>query len=343
MITVRKVKADEEQTSIKKEEIIKLLGNEKVIKLYRNMVRTRAFDEKLNELLQKGIHVHQHSSIGQEATANAACLTLNEEDYIMPYHRGWAWAIGKGMDTSKMMAEVMHRKTGYCKGHGGPHLADYKLGVLGRSGVQAAHIGIGTGVALSAKMRNSGQVVLCFFGNGASNAGYFHEALNMAATWKAPIVFYCENNLYEIFSHIKDTTAIEDIAYRALGYGMPGVVVDGNDALAVYQVAYEATMRARTGAGPTLVETKTYRWEGHSTNDTIYYGGYRTKEEVDEWKKRCPISRLAEDLVNYRILDKTGIEEIHRQAKEEMDKAAEYAQNCPYPEPADYLEDVYAD
>lgn len=327
---------------VPRREALKEIPAEKLLGIFRDMVRTRALDEKINELLSQGHSIGQHPTTGQEAGPVAACAVLREGDYIMPYHRGWAWAIGKGMDPARLLAELLGKKTGYCRGKGGPHLADWDLGILGRSGVQGAHIPVAAGVGLSIKRLGQDRVCICFFGNGASNTGNFHEGLNLAAVWKVPVVFFCENNLYAIFSTAPETTAVTDLADRAGAYGMPGYIVDGNDAVAIYRAVRAAVERARAGGGPTLIESKTYRWSGHNPIDRIHYGGYRPKEEVDSWRERCPIRRLREDLLQTGLASPEQLDAVAEEAKREMERAAEAAVAAPYPEPSDYLEDVYA-
>jgi len=318
------------------------IEKEIIFKIYRNMVRVRAFDEKINDLINRGYSITQHATTGQEATTVTACALLKEDDVVMPYHRGWGWAIGKGMDPKFMLAELLGKETGYCKGKGGPSLASYKHKVLGRPGVQGAHINLATGVGLALKKNNKKEVCICFFGNGASNTGSFHESINMAATWKVPVVFIVENNFYEIFSNIDATTASRDIARRAVGYDIPGKIIDGNDAIAVYATVSEAIQRARSGKGPSLIEAKTYRWLGHTAMDKIYYGGYRLKEEVDFWKEKCPIKRLEEKILRKGLATEEELKNIKDEAKEEMEVAEKFALESPYPEKEKYFEDVYA-
>ncbi|MDP2857347.1 MAG: thiamine pyrophosphate-dependent dehydrogenase E1 component subunit alpha [Bacillota bacterium] len=331
-----------QQCVVDRNEDIGRAGRDALIGIYRGMVRSRCLDEKIEELLEQGFSITQHSAVGQEATPIATCAALSASDYVMPYHRGWAWAIGRGMQPGPILAELMGKATGYCKGKGGPHLASFEHGVLGRSGIQGAHISIAAGVGLSAKMRGSGQVVACFFGNGASNTGSFHEGLNLAAVWRAPVVFVCENNLYALYSTLEETTSVSQIAYRAAGYGMTGYIVDGNDAILVHHVARKAIEDARAGAGPTLIEAMTYRWSGHTALDRQHYGGYRPKDEVDEWKRRCPIKRLGGELTELRLATEDELEGIWTAAREEMAAAAQLAIESPYPAPQDYSRDIYA-
>ncbi|MDI6754435.1 MAG: thiamine pyrophosphate-dependent dehydrogenase E1 component subunit alpha [Thermodesulfobacteriota bacterium] len=314
-----------------------------LLKIYSNMVRLRVFDDKVNLLVESGIRITQHSTRGQEATQIAATAALEPNDYVMPYHRGWGWAIGKGMDPKILLSELMGKGTGCCAGKGGVHIADWKLRIMGRPGVQAAHVPIAAGVGLSIKMRKAKDVVLCFFGDGASNEGNIHEGMNLAAVWKAPVVFICENNLYALFTPNIETTSVQDIADRAQGYGIPGAIIDGNDAIAGYEAAKEAINRARSGQGPTLIEAKTYRIHGHTAMDRFHLGGYRPKEEVDEWEKKDPVKKLRERLMEIRMATAQELDEIDQKTKEEIEEAEKFAKESPYPTREDILRDVYCE
>ncbi len=341
-LEIYKIKEKIEKKKISREELLEKISKEKLLSMYRDMVRTRVFDDKVKEMLNKGFSISEHSTLGQEAGPIGACSALKSDDYILPYHRGWAWAIGKGMDPKYLLAELLGKKAGYNKGKAGPHLGSYELGILGRSGVQSAHIPIGTGVGLGIKYSGKKKVCIVFFGDGASNNGNFHEALNMASVWKVPVIYFCENNLYAIFSSAIDTTSTKNIGSRSIGYDMENFVIDGNDILSIYYATSKAVERAREGKGPTLIETKTYRWEGHNPGlDKIHYGGYRPKEEVDSWKEKCPINRLEKDLVKQDILNNEKVEEIRSKARKEMDIAEDFAVNSEYPTKEDYLSDVF--
>jgi TPP-dependent pyruvate/acetoin dehydrogenase alpha subunit len=312
-------------------------------KIYRNMVRVRLFDDKVDELVASGVHITQHSTRGQEATTVAACAALKPTDYVMPYHRGWGWAIGKGMDPKILMAEVMGKRTGCCAGKGGVHIADCSLRIMGRPGVQAAHIPIGAGVGLSIKFRKTNEVVLVFFGDGASNEGNVHEGMNLAAVWKAPVVFICENNLYALFTPNVETTSVKNIADRAQGYGIPGVVADGNDSLAVYEAVEQAVHRARSGLGPTFIESKTYRLSGHTSMDRFHLGGYRPKEEVEEWEKKDPILRLRQRMIELRMATEADLNRVDEEARQEIEEAEKFSKESPYPTREEIFQDVYVD
>lgn len=318
-------------------------GKETAVQIYRNMVRLRFLDDKINEMIAGGIGITQHSTRGQEATTVAACAALEPKDYVMPYHRGWGWAIGKGMDPKILLAELIGKKTGCCAGKGGVHIADWNLRIMGRPGVQAAHVPIAAGVGLSVKFRKTRDVVLCFFGDGASNEGNVHEGMNLASVWKAPVVFICENNLYALFTPNIETTSVRDIADRAKGHGMPGVIVDGNDALAVYETVREAVQRARSGQGPTFIESKTYRMQGHTAMDRFHLGGYRPKEEVEEWEKKDPVIRLRTRLLETKAASEADLREIEARAKEEIEAAEKFAKESPYPTKEELFRDTYAE
>jgi pyruvate dehydrogenase E1 component alpha subunit len=242
-----------------------------------------------------------------------------------------------------MMAELFGKKTGYCKGKGGSmHIADVAIGILGANGIAGGGIPIAVGAALSAKIRKTDQVTACFFGDGSSNNGTFHEGLNFAAVHRLPLVFVCENNGYGISVSQKQHQTIQDISIRAAAYNMPGITVDGNDVLAVYEVSGKAIQRARAGEGPTLVECKTYRWRGHHEGDPNQGKRYRTMEEIQEWVKKCPIRRFEGKLVSKKTLTKLKAKKIWEEVEKEIDGAVEFANQSPFPEPQDIYEDVYA-
>jgi len=334
---------DKKQKKIRlnRNEIIEKIPKDKLIKMYKDMVRTRALDEKLDSMLNKGISLKQHSTYGQEAGPIGAIATLDQEDYILPYHRGWAWAIGKGMEPKYIIAELLGKKSGCCKGKGGPQLANFELGVLGRSGVQAAHIPICAGVGFAINYRNEKKACIAFFGEGASDNGNFHEGLNLASIWKAPVVYICENNLYMQFDRSNETNSVKDIAVRSIGYDIPGYIVDGNDVISIYHIVLKAVKDAKSGKGPSLIETKTYRTGGHTGMDKTHYGGYRTKEEVNKWKQKCPIERLKNDLLEHKLITENDIQEIKNKAIDEMNISEEYAVQSDFPNLDDYLADVF--
>jgi len=315
------------------------LGEEKLKLMLRRMYEIRSFEEKAEELYIRGM-VHGTISVGQEASAVGAVSALKPDDYILSTHRGHGHCIAKGADIKLMMAEFLGKETGYCRGRGGSmHIADVEAGNLGATGVVGDGIPISVGVGLSIRLQKQNKVVLCFFGDGAANTGSFHEALNMASIWKLPVIFVCENNQYAMSTPVKKAFPIENIADRAAAYGMPGVVVDGNDVLAVYRATKEAVERARRGDGPTLIECKTYRWKGHSKSDQQRY---RTREEVEAWKKKDPISRFRSRLIKEGIITEEEAERIEREAKETIEEAVRFAQNSPEPSLEGIEEEVYA-
>ena len=309
--------------------------------MYRKMFEIRSFEEKVFELYaQNMVPGTIHLYAGEEAVAVGVCSNLRKDDYITSTHRGHGHCIAKGADPKRIMAEILGKKTGYCKGKGGSmHIADFKVGMLGATAVVGAGIPIAMGAGLSIKLRGTDQVVACFFGEGASNQGTFHEGINMAAIWKLPVIFVCENNLYAMGTRQSRVMLIENIADRAASYGIPGVTVDGNDVLAVYEAAREAVERARRGEGPTLIECKTYRHKGHSRVDPAKY---RPKEEVEEWLRKDPIKRLREKLLQTNILAEEEIQRVEEEVSVEIEEAVKFAVESPYPAPEEALEDVYA-
>ncbi len=310
--------------------------------MLEKMYMIRAFEEKAEELYTLGkIHGTMHLSIGMEASAVGSVFTLNPDDLILSTHRGHGHCIAKNADMNLMMAEFMGKECGYCRGRGGSmHIADVDGGNLGANGVVAGGIPVAVGVGLGLKMEKKNRVHLCFFGDGAANEGAFHEALNMAAIWNLPIVFICENNHYGMSMSYKKAMKIDKISDRAASYGMPGVNVDGNDVFAVYNAVAEAVDRARSGGGPTLIENVTYRWRGHSKSDANVY---RTKEEIEEWKKKDPILRLAERMQADGILTITQHEEIKSRAYKTIHDCAVFAEGCTDPELETIEEGVYAE
>jgi len=305
------------------------------------MHKIRIFEETVDDLYARGlVHGTMHLSIGQEASAVGSISALRDEDYILSTHRGHGHCIAKGADIKLMMAEFMGKETGYCRGRGGSmHIADMEGRNLGANGVVGGGIPLAVGVGLSLKMRGTDEIVMGFFGDGAANQGSFHESLNMAAIWCLPVVYVCENNQYGMSMSTRRAFKIENISQRAASYGMPGVTVDGNDVLEVYEAATEAVKRARAGEGPTLIECKTYRWKGHSKSD---HERYRTKEEIKAWKKKDPIKRLREILIAEGVIGDEEARQIEEEARQTITEAVEYAQASPEPAVDTILEGVYA-
>jgi len=317
------------------------LSPERKRELLCQMYTIRAFEEKAEELYAMGkVHGTMHLSIGMEASAVGSIAALRPDDLILSTHRGHGHCIAKGADLNKMMAEFMGKETGYCRGRGGSmHIADVESGNLGANGVVAGGIPIAVGVGLGLKMQKRDQIILCFFGDGAANTGAFHESLNMAAIWSLPVVYVCENNQYAMSLSVRKAFAIERISDRAAAYGIPGVTVDGNDVMAVYEAVKKAVDRARAGGGPTLVENVTYRWRGHSKSDV---NRYRTREEIEAWKKKCPIKRFRARLIEEGILTEEEADRIRDEAYAAVDAAVAFAEASPEPSLDTIEEGVYA-
>ena len=317
------------------------IAKEKLIDMFRTMVRIRTFEERVfKEFTAGNIPGFVHLYTGEEAVATGACANLRPDDYITSTHRGHGHLIAKGGKTDKMMAELYGKKTGYNKGKGGSmHLADMEIGILGANGVVGAGIPIAGGAALSAKLRRTDQVALCFFGDGATNNSRFHEGVNLAAYLNLPVVYVIENNLYAISVRISNVCKIANLANRASAYGIPGKTVDGNDVLAVYEAVGEAVARARRGEGPTLIECKTYRGHGHWAGDAQ---AYVSKEEIEEWKKKDPILKFRKQLLKTKVLTEKDAARIDQEINEEIEKAVKFAIESSPPGPEEVLTDVYA-
>ncbi len=309
--------------------------------LLRQMLLIRHFDEKVNELYAEGkVHGTAHFYVGQEAVAVGVISALKEGDVITSTHRGHGHAIAFGLDVDRMAAELLARASGYCHGKGGSmHIADVGAGMLGANGIVGGSMGIVCGAAWAFKRRREDRVAVCFFGDGAVAEGIFHEALNLAAIWRLPVVFVCENNQYGMSMSVKRAYATERISDRAAGYGMPGATVDGQDLDAVNAAASEAIKRARSGEGPTLLEALTYRYLGHSKSDANLY---RTREEIAAWREKDPILRFARTLEEEGTLPEDGFRALDEEARKTIDDALEKAQREAEPEPESALEDVYA-
>ena len=328
-------------TEVDHHRLLDELPREKLAWMLHRMCEIRYFEEKAEDLYIRGlVHGTMHLSIGMEAGSVGSIATLRPEDLIIHHHRGHGHTIAKGADLTIMMAEFLGRETGYCRGRGGSmHIADIPGGNLGATGVVGGGIPTAVGIALALQMRRSEQILLSYFGDGATNEGEFHESLNMASVWKLPVVFICDNNQYGMSMHMSRVMNIEKISVRAASYGIPGVTVDGNDVLAVYDAVREADERARTGQGPSLVDCLTYRWRGHSKSDRNLY---RTAQEIEEWKHKCPIKRFKNVLVEGGVMTRDEVEEIDQAAKAAVDRAAEEAQTFPEPSPENMEDEVYA-
>ena len=321
----------------------KTLTRQQLTDMYYLMWLIRFFDESAMEQYRRGrIFGTTHAYIGEEAIAVGACAALNRDDYITSTHRGHGHCLAKGGDPKLMMAELLGKATGYCKGKGGSmHIADLDLGILGANGIVGGGMGIATGAAYSADLRGSGQVAVCFFGDGASNQGLLMETANMAALWKLPVIYLCEENKYAEFSPSLPFIAVERIEQKGQAFGLPGFTVDGNDVLAVYEAVGQAVDRARRGDGPTFLVAQTYRIMGHTVGDPLTY---RPKGEVQEWKspERDPISRFGRYLVEQADLAEQELEMLQQRAEDEIEAAIEFAIDSPDPQIAALWEDVYA-
>ena len=316
------------------------MEKEKLIEIYTTMVRIRAFEERALSEYRKGLPGVIHSSAGEEAIPAAVCAFLRADDYVLSTHRGHGHIIAKGARFDKMMAELFAKETGYCKGKGGSmHIAALDRNILGATGVVGDGIPIATGAALGCKMQKLDRVVACFFGDGATSTGAFHEGVGLAAIWNLPVVFVCENNQYAISTHIKTYTKLKDLSDRAKSYGIPGVTVDGNDAIAIAEVARKAIESAREGKGPTLIVGNTYRYYGHSAGDPGTT--YRTKEEVLKWKILDPIKRLRGQLLQEKIRTESELEAIITTTEKELDEAVKFAADSPEPSVEEALKDIY--
>jgi pyruvate dehydrogenase E1 component alpha subunit len=310
--------------------------------LYRVMLRIRRAEERIRDLYASGrMPGFIHLSIGQEAVAAGACLPLRADDAVTSTHRGHGHYLAKGGSLRGLIAELYGKATGCCRGKGGSmHIADVAAGYLGANGVLAAGLPLACGVGLSAKMRGTDQVCLAFFGDGAANRGPFHEAVNLAALWRLPVVFVCENNWWASSTPFRGSTAGGSIAARAAGYGIPGAITDGNDVLAVHAAADAAVARARRGEGPSLLEARTIRWQGHFEGDPQ---GYRNKSEVGEGRRTDPLVRLAEATRAAGLWDDGRAKETEEAILAELDEAVAFAEASPDPDPADALTDLFVD
>ena len=305
------------------------------------MYLIRYFEEKAEALYAMGkIHGTMHLSIGQEASAMGACLALRPDDLMLSTHRGHGHCIAKGADLKLMMAEFFGKAIGYCRGRGGSmHIADVEGGNLGANGVVGGGIPLAPGVGLSLKMQKTDKVCLTFFGDGAANEGAFHESLNLSAIWKLPVVYVCENNQYGMSMSVKRACSAERISQRAVSYNIPGVTVDGNDLMEVYQAVKEAVERARAGEGPSLIENVTYRWRGHSKSDRQRY---RTREEVKEWQARDPIAGLRAKLLEAGLFSEAELDQTSAEAQQIIEDSVAFAEAAAEPNPATIMEGVYA-
>ncbi len=317
------------------------LSGKALTMMLKQMLLTRYFEETVDALFAKGlIHGTTHLSVGEEAMAAGPINALREDDLMVITHRGHGSSIAKGADINIMMAELMGKAIGYCKGKGGSiHVANLEQGNLGSNGIVGGGIPIATGAALAQQMQKTGRVVLCFFGDGASNEGVFHESLNLASIWSLPIVYVCVNNMYGMSTCIDLVCPTKNVSDRAAAYDMEGITVDGNDVLRLYEVTEKAVKKARKGDGPSLIEGITYRWKGHSKSDANLY---RTREEIEEWKRKCPIKRFQDYLIEQKLMTADQVAKLDLEAQGVIQAAVEFAEQSPYPGLDTLEEDLYA-
>ncbi|MBW2144130.1 MAG: thiamine pyrophosphate-dependent dehydrogenase E1 component subunit alpha [Deltaproteobacteria bacterium] len=311
--------------------------------MYEGMLRIRFFEERVAELFEKGeIPGFIHLSIGQEAVSVVMTAPLTKDDYLVTSHRPHGDVLAKGSSTKKVMAELYGKATGTNKGKGGTlHVADFSNGILGANGIVGGGLPLSTGLALSQKMTGKQAVTLCSFGDGASNQGTFHESLNLAAVWNLPVIFLLINNQYAGMTPTAKVTSVIPISKRAVSYSMPGKTVDGNNVLAVCDAVHEAVERAKEGKGPSLIECNTYRWMGHAQGEEIYEVEYRSDEEVEAWKKRCPIAAFEKVLLAEGLLSREKITAIREEVKQEIEDAVAFARESPLPAPEEALSDLF--
>ena len=321
------------------------IDRDTLMQMLRRMWMIRNFELKVIEVHSAGEFTGAaHPYIGEEAVAVGACAALNDTDYIAGNHRSHGHPIAKGGRVDKAMAELYGRVDGYCKGKGGSmHLADFSIGILGESGILGSSVPVAVGAALAAKIREENFVSLVFFGDGASNQGALHESMNLASIWSLPVIFVCENNQYAVTTSYATTVSVEHVSDRASAYNMPGLLIDGQDAIAMYEATVEAVRRARAGEGPTLIEGLTYRFEEHSLGlGRVRRGEYRTEEEIDSWRQRDPIVIHEDRLISQGIASREECDAVNAETQQEVDRAVDFARNSPFPEEADLYEDMWA-
>ncbi len=311
--------------------------------MFEQMVTIRRFEEKAIELFEHNlIRGNIHPCIGQEAVSVGVCSILRRNDYMVNTHRGHGNCIAKGADLKLMMAELLGKSTGYCKGKGGSmHIADFEGGNLGANGIVGGGLPIAVGAGISIQNRSTDQVVACFFGDGATNQGTFHESLNLAALWRLPVIFVCENNQYALSTPVHEAISVSKISDRSIAYGISGFHIDGNDVIEVYLKMKEAVERARTGEGPTLLDCMTYRFFGHFTGDPGRGITYRTKEEMDQWLARCPIQRFREQLIKEKRMSEEIDKRIETNVKASIEEAVQFAKESPLPSPEEAFQDLF--
>ncbi len=318
------------------------VNNDQLIQFYETMYKMRRFEEEVFEFYKNGLMPGlAHLYLGEEAVATGVCSALKEDDYVGSSHRGHGHLVARGADVSKMMAEILGKESGYCHGKGGSmHIMALDKGILGANGIVGGEIPISTGAGYTAKYNNTDQVSVSFFGDAATNEGTFHESVNMAAAWDLPVIYIIENNLYGISVDIRDVTNTENLADRAKAYGIPGVIVDGMDVVAVYKEAKKAVNRARSGKGPTIIECKTYRWQGHHVGDPGDYRSRRDEDEKETWVNRCPVKNFRKKLNGNKITEKE-ISAIEKHVEKEIEHAVEFAKSSPYPDVSEAFVDLF--
>ncbi len=322
-----------------------MFNEKQLTQIYETMTRMRTFEEATMQLYSEGLVTGSlHPYIGEEAIAATAAALMKQGDLVTSTHRGLGHCVALGLELNSLMAELFGKATGIGGGKGGSmHIFDIEKGLLGTNGIVAGGTSIAVGAALNVKdFQNSDAVVFCFFGEGASNEGVTHESMNLASVWKLPVIFVCENNMYQVFTTAEESCSVPDIAVRAKGYNMPGVTIDGNDIFELEEAYKKAIKRARTGQGPSLVECQTYRWGGHWPGDTYAYGGYRETQEVDEWKKKCPIIRLGKHLADNKIAAEDELNQIQAKIDAEVEASIQFATDSPEPDETELMKNLFA-
>lgn len=322
---------------------VKDYSKKQLMSFYETMFKTRRFEEETFEFYKKGMMAGlAHLYMGEEAIAAGVCAALNENDYIGSTHRGHGHLVARGADLNRMMAEILGKETGYSNGKGGSmHIMAMDKGILGANGIVGGEIPIATGAAYTIKYKGTDQVAVSFMGDSATNEGTFHESINMAAAWDLPCIYVIENNLYGISVDIRDVTNTPDLAVRAKAYDIPGVVVDGMDVTAVYEAAKEAVARAREGKGPTIIECKTYRWQGHHVGDPATYRKRRSETEKEDWMARCPVANLKKEMIEAGKAKESEIEALENKIEEQIQEAVKFAADSPYPDASEAFTDVF--
>ena len=322
---------------------VKDYSKEQLMAFYETMFKMRRFEEETFEFYKKGMMAGlAHLYLGEEAVATGVCAALKDDDYIGSTHRGHGHLVARGADIDRMMAEILGKETGYSNGKGGSmHIMAMDKGILGANGIVGGEIPIATGAAYTIKYKGTHQVAVSFMGDSATNEGTFHESINMAAAWDLPCVYVIENNLYGISVDIRDVTNTPDLAVRAKAYDIPGVVVDGMDVTAVYEAAKKAVKRARDGKGPTIIECKTYRWQGHHVGDPAVYRQRRSKTEKEDWMARCPVANLRKEMIEAGKAEEAEIAALEERIEAEIQEAVKFAADSPYPDAEEAYTDVF--